>query len=278
MSDNNGILNRLKEKARAKVDQIPKEALIIRGIWHVEYAINLAPDLDAPILNLRYVVVQTINQGCSYYENQEDPGISEKFLGKNVLDFSTSYRCFDIAGLDAVYSHLIRKPDKSYTIEGANFDKAMSRANIVVNESLLTLRERKPKKGNKYVVVNVGVVDQFLECLSRHNDLILKASDYYIGIVDRQVRGIRVAHGTQTNKLIADADLAIITGMTLANGTLDKILDVAKKNNTRLAMFAETGSHFAAEYCQSGIDVVISEPLPFYLDGPGPCEINIYRS
>jgi len=277
MSDNNGILNHLKDKAKAKVDEIPAEALIIRGVWRVEYAINLAPDLEPPIHNLGYVIVQTVNQGCSYYENEEDPSISEKFIGKNVLDFPTSYRCFDIAGLDAVFAHLIHKPDNSYVIKGTNIQKAISRAEIVVDESLLALEKCKPKKGNKYVVVNVGVVGQFLECLSHRDNLILKASDYYKEIVNRQIHGIKVEYGSFTNDLIANADLAIITGMTLSNNTLDGILDVAKRNNTKVAMFAETGAHFAEECCQFGIDVVISEPLPFYLTGPGPTSINIYR-
>jgi hypothetical protein len=122
-------------------------------------------------------------------------------------------------------------------------------------------------------------VAQFLEILSEQGDLTVKATDYYSGVVGQNYHGVHILHGSKTNELIAEVDLAIVTGLTLANGTLDEILSIAQKNNTKLAIFAETGAHFASEYCQMGIDLVISEPLPFYLSGSGKTNINIfYRS
>jgi hypothetical protein len=274
----NGILSKLMEKAKAKIGEIPEEAFVITGIWHIEYVINLTRNINAPVLNLGYVVIQTDEQGCSYYEKtQEDPGINEKLIGKNIFNISTTSKCLEIAGLDAVYAHLIGTPSKTYQIDGTNFDKAVSRAKIVVQESLSVLKKSKPKKDGKFSILNVGVVEQFLEIMSEQDDLTIKATDYYSGVVGHDYYGVPVLHGSKTNELIAEVDLAIITGLTLANGTLDEILRIAQKSNTKLAIFAETGAHFASEYCQMGIDVVISEPLPFYLSSSGRTNINIFH-
>jgi hypothetical protein len=42
-------------------------------------------------------------------------------------------------------------------------------------------------------------------------------------------------------------------------------------------MFAETGANFAREYCNYGIDLVVSEPFPFYMVSNGESLIDIYR-
>ena len=274
----NDVLDKLFSIAKSKLDVLPKDALTVRGVWNIQYAINLTSNPKSPILNLGYVVVQTINQGCSYYEKtQEDPGINEKFIGRNIFEMSADYWPLEIAGLDAVYSHIIDPPLRVHTIDGSNIQKTVSRANIVVEESLSILKNKIPKKGNKFLVVNVGVVGPFLELLARRNDLIVKATDFYRGVVGRNYHGVDVLHGSLTNQIIAESDLAIITGMTLANDTLDGILKVARENNTHLAMFAETGANFACEYCKLGIDIVVSEPLPFYLTGQGKTELKIYK-
>jgi hypothetical protein len=42
-------------------------------------------------------------------------------------------------------------------------------------------------------------------------------------------------------------------------------------------MFAETGANFGEEYCRTiGVDVVVSEPFPFYIF-QGVTRIEIYR-
>jgi len=272
----NGIFAKLKQRALARLDEIPNEAHKIRGVWNVHYAIRLTG--SPTILHLSYVVVQTLEQGCSYFEPSiEDPGLNERLLDAEVMTLSTGFRCLDIAALDAIYAHLVGKPNKIYSLEGSNIQKASKRAEIVCDEVFLTLEKLTPKNGDKFVVVNVGVVGDFLEILTHRTDIKVEASDFYQGVVGMKPYGVTVAHGSRTPKLVAGADLAIITGMTLATGTLDELLNVAVENKTAIVMFAETGANFASEYCRLGIDVVVSEPLPFYLTGPGPTIIKVYK-
>jgi hypothetical protein len=80
-----------------------------------------------------------------------------------------------------------------------------------------------------------------------------------------------------TEELVAEADLAIITGMTISNGSLPELIDIAKKNNTKIMIVAETGAGFGRAYCDLfSIDVVVSEPYPFYIFRCHS-EIKIYR-
>jgi len=272
----NGIFAELKQRALTRVDEIPDEAHKIRGIWNVDYAIRLTG--SPTILHLSYVVVQTLEQGCSYFEPSiEDPGLNERLLGSEVMTLATGFRSLDIAALDAIYAHLAGKPNKIYRLEGSNIQKASKRAKIVCDEVFSALEKLTPKNGDKFVIVNVGVVGDFLDILTRDTDIKVEASDFYRGVVGTKPYGITVNHGSKTPKLVAGADLAVITGMTLATDTLDEILNVAVENKTTLVMFAETGANFASEYCRLGIDVVISEPLPFYLTGRGRTTIKVYR-
>lgn len=271
------ILETLKNKAEARSHLCPPEALILRGLWHTDYVLRL--NERSTVFYLHYVLAQTLGQGCSHYDPEmEEPGLSESLIGKNALEVVTGYRCADIAILDAVFASLNGPPAESHFLQGTNIEKADQRAEIVCNEALSILKRRRVRKhGDKMTVVNVGVVGNFLAILANHPALELRASDFYRGIVGSLVWGVRVEHGSKTLDLIADADLAIVTGMTLANNTLDAILDTALKAKTALVMFAETGAHFASEYCEMGVDAVISEPFPFYLTCAGRTQVDIYR-
>jgi hypothetical protein len=271
------ILETLRNMALAKSHMCAPEALIIRGLWHTHYVLRL--NERASMLHLHYIIAQTMGQGCSYYEPEmEEPGLTESLIGENALTVRTGYRCVDIAILDAVFASLKEPPAASHFLEGTNIEKADQRAEIVCNEALSILeRRRVHKHGNRLRVVNVGVVGNFLAILRNHPSTEVRASDFYRGIVGSLIWGVRVGHGSKTLDLVADADLAIVTGMTLANNTFDAILDTALRSKTALVVFAETGAHLASEYCGMGVDVVISEPFPFYLTCAGRTEIDIYR-
>jgi hypothetical protein len=65
--------------------------------------------------------------------------------------------------------------------------------------------------------------------------------------------------------------------MSLANGTLQGILDAARRAKTKLLIFAQTGHSFAPTYLRLGVDTVVSEPFPFYLSAAGPSEVWVAR-
>jgi hypothetical protein len=271
------ILHHLLEVASSRKKGISRDVFTLRGLWLTHYILHL--DEKSTILNLHYVQAQTLGHGCSYFEpSEEEPGLSESLLGKNVLELRTEYRSIQIAGLDAAFSSLNGTPSDSVVLDGTNIRKNAARAELVCREVLRLLKGRTPKGAKKYKIVNVGVIGNFLYMLSQRKNIILSASDFYKGVVGKSIYGVRVEHGTKTPDLIAEADVGIVTGMTLANKSMEEIIESAQENGTALVMFAETGANFASEYCKMGVDVVVSEPFPFYLSSNGRTKINIYRS
>jgi hypothetical protein len=273
------MLDVLKSRAETARDArtISDEAATIRGVWNTSYVIELAETSSR--LHLHYVVVQTVKQGCCYYEPVlETPGVSESLIGLDAIDSALGVGAWRIAALDAVFAELCRQPDDMCVIDGSNITKARARADVVAREvervlGAMALPSERPAR-----VVNVGVVGDFLSALNEHPEVEVFASDYYQQIVGRTLRGVKVEHGSMTPRLVAEADVALVTGMTLANGTLDEILGVARKSDTAVVLFAQTGAHFAEVYCETGVTAVISEPLPFYLSGDGPCRIDLFRA
>ena len=108
--------------------------------------------------------------------------------------------------------------------------------------------------------------------------MLVTASDLDENIINKELCGVNIADGAlHTDELVAEADLAIITGMTISNGSLPEIIKIAKENNTKIMIIAETGAGFGRAYCELfGVDIVVSEPYPFYIFN---CysEIKIYR-
>jgi hypothetical protein len=261
------------------------EIFKLRGVWKSSYVLKLTP--DESVFHLHYVLAQTIGLGCSYYDpTDEEPSLHESLLGKNIFKLPFQLRSLRIAALDAAYYSLNAKPTQSYTINGTNMEKAGQRSQIVCEEVFSLLGSRAPKAGKKSRVTVVGVVGGFLKILTERSELDVQAVDFSPTAVGKTIHGVWVEDGTKsgslhkgdrTLELIAKADIALVTGMTLATNTLGEIITAAQKNRTALVLFTETGANFASEYCELGIDTVVSEPFPFYLSGYGATQINIFR-
>ena len=85
-------------------------------------------------------------------------------------------------------------------------------------------------------------------------------------IVGREIfEDCYVYDGEKTLEIVAKSDLALITGMTLATNTADEIIKVARENNTKIVVFAETASNLGDFFIRAGVDSFISEPFPFYI-------------
>jgi len=124
-------------------------------------------------------------------------------------------------------------------------------------------------------VVNVGAIGNFIKEL-RQRDIEVFATDFHSSLVGETLHGVQIEHGGGTLEYVKKCDLALVTGMTLATGTLESIIKTAGDCGTKLVMFCETGANFAEEYCKYGVDVVVSEPFPFYAF-QGVSKIEVFR-
>ena len=95
-------------------------------------------------------------------------------------------------------------------------------------------------------------------------------------VLSQEFGGVKVRGAAANAELVKEADLAIITGMTLPNRTLPAFMAGAKNHNTSTMIWAITGRNFGYYFTEHGVDCVIVDPSPFLLL-PGPAKIGIWR-
>lgn len=264
------IFESLRNTAIKKAKNYPEDLFILRGLWKLD--IKFKPNPTERLFNYTTVLAQTVGQGCCYCPHGDIPILDDGLIGKDARYISVSDYSVNIAILDAIYSIFDKKVDKTYTLHGNSIEKSIKRTNIIVNEVINQLRDC--ARSEKLSVLNIGALGNVIQVLKMKN-IDVYATDLDETIIGKTLNGVKVQHGSMNEELLEQCDIALVTGMTLPTKTIDTILDVAKKNQTKIIVFAETGSNFAEEYCRYGMDVVISEPFPFYIF-QGTTEINIY--
>ncbi len=265
------ILKQLNDIALQKSKNMIEDNFLIRGIWNIDLLFK--PNIYERTFSYDLLIVQTLNQGACYCCGGR-PLIDHGIIGKDARYASVNNRNIKIALLDSIYSLFASNPVKEFVLDGFSKEKSDQRAEIVVSEVLYQLKK---VRKNKPSVVNIGVVGNLLKKLKEAN-IEVYATDLDDSIIEKDINGVVIKNGLENNmELLKKCDLAIVTGMTLASGTLGDIIKVARESNTKIVMFAETGAWFAQEYCNSfGIDAVISEPFPFYIFG-GRSNIRVFR-
>lgn len=268
----NMILDRLKDSI--KNSNISEDQLIIRGLWSVDCLFK--PNVKERTFNYKFIVAQTIGQGCAYSMVKDyDVKYLEELMGKNYLALKLDDTALEVAILDAIYSTLQREPDDVVELSGTSVDKAEERAKLVAREAMGLINKRN-LKGERPLVLNVGVVGNIIkELLDQDIDVV--GADFDSEIIGKKLFGkAEIIHGSNTLEMVKKCDVAIITGMTLTTNTLDDIINTAREHNTKLVMFAETGSNLGDFYVENGVDCVVGEPFPFYIF-QGKNTINIFR-
>ena len=124
-------------------------------------------------------------------------------------------------------------------------------------------------------VLMVGVVGRVMSAMS---ELGLKVSgvDMDPEVVGKISGGIAVADSSMLSALIPASDIVLITGMTVANSSLDAILHQCSSLGVPVAVYAETGANFAPFYVKWGVASVVSESFPIYTI-PGYSRIAVHR-
>ncbi len=263
------IFGALGSIALDKTKEWEDEDFLIRGLWKT--ILEFKPNPSERAFNYTYMLAQVMGQGVCYCSSS---AIFDKDLvGKDSRDVIKTNYCKSVAVLDAMYASIPKSPAESHILKGNSVEKTQVRNNIIADE---VDRLMDGTNHEDVHVVNVGVVGDLLGKLftRKYN---VTATDLDENIIGRDMSGVKIEHGEHTNQRICDCDLAIISGMTLATDTLESILDFAKENGTKVLMFAETGANFGEEYVKEfGIDVVVSEPFPFYIF-QGVSIIDVFR-
>lgn len=263
------IFEVLRERALELMRGRPDEDFLVRGIWKVELAFR--PNPAERTFRYTFWLAMTRGQGCCYCTGDDPRG--RELVGSDARDLLGEKTCISIAVLDSLYASLPRSPAATHELRGDSITKTAARTRIIAEEAQRLLG---PACGTRPKVVNVGVVGNVIRDLVQLGCEV-QASDMEPEMIGRDVHGIKVEDGYRTNELVRAADLAIVTGMTIATDSLELILEAAQAGGTKVLVFAETGANFGAEYCRAhGIDACVSEPFPFYIF-QGVSSIEVFR-
>lgn len=265
------IFEILKHQALKKTQDFKPDDFIIRGLWKVDLAFK--PNPDERTFRYNFLVAQTVGQGSCYCDKNLE--VNDGLLGRDAREIISEMSCYEIALLDSIYASIPRTPARVFELRGNSVEKAVSRGVIIVEE-VEGLLQRMGRRPGETTVVNVGVVGNLIKALKGKGYNVI-ATDLDEALIGKSIHGVTVESGSRNFRHIADSDLAVITGMTLTTDALNDIVHVCQDSGTRLVMFAETGANFGEEYCRTiGVDVVVSEPFPFYIF-QGVTRIEIYR-
>lgn len=266
------VLDRLREIALVRSKEHPDDLHLIRGLWRVDH--RCRPNRRERLLNYTFVMAQTEHQGCCYadFGAMDIDACADRLINQDARSADPGNTTVAIALLDAVYAAFGDKPDLVHTIDGPIGTKAVRRAELVADEVLAQLDACAGRR-----VVNVGVIGNFVSELQRRQVDVV-ASDYDPVLLRDGINGVPVVTGDRSPELVERADVALVCGETITNGSLDEVLEAARGGGTRVIIYAVTGAHFAREYCQSfGVHAVISEPQPQYLF-QGPTRLGVMRA
>ena len=268
-----GVYDILRDRAYERSAHLDDASFLVKGLWKVDLAFK--PNVHERVFRYSFLVAQTMGQGCCYCD--KDLEIDADLIGKDSREIVREKDCFSIAVLDSIYASIPRDAQAVHKFEGNSVEKAGMRASIIVDE-VNRLGKAMGKSPGEMRVLNAGVVGNIVLALKDQcYDVV--ATDLDENLVGRTLHGVKVEHGAKTYSLVEDSDVAIITGMTLTTDSLTDIVDTAKRHDSKVLMFAETGANMGEEYTGEaiGVDVCVSEPFPFYIF-QGLTTIEVYRA
>lgn len=242
------------------LEYIPTSSRMVNGIWSVDCLFN--PSGNGRIFDYKFLIAQTIGQGVAYSLNREySNAYLKSLIGTDFLQQSIEDIALKTCLLDSVYGAVFPAKKKNrHILQGSSIEKMQCRTRIIIDEAKRLLGSLKGKR-----VVNVGVVGDILRSFFEEGALVT-GTDFDQDIVGtKYFNEVPILDGILTPSLIAESDLAIITGMTITSGTIDEILQIANHNKVKIIVFAETGANLASYYLDNGVHSYLSEYFPFYI-------------
>jgi Putative heavy-metal chelation len=259
---------------------LPDDPFRLLALWSVSFLVQADPSERKTRYTMR--IAQADGYGRSGGLGPGLPDPDPDLVGQDTRRILKDRRWRDEADhaaiADLVIGQVSRPADERIVLDNTLREKYVMRTMIFADEAERVLRRRdsEHRKVDRPRVLVVGATAGILAALARRG-LAVCATDLSPDVVGQTLGGVPVLDGrTATPGLMKDADLTIVTGMSLTNGTLPELMSLAKTHNTSTIIWAITGKNFGHYYTEHGVDSVISDPSPFLLL-PGPATIAIWR-
>ena len=227
----------------------------------------------------RCELAQSENYGIAFGSVAAPSSSDRDLLGQDVRQILRDGRCRDnverVALLDLVMAQVAPAASRQVLIDKSVRDKQAFRSQLFAQEAERILQRKGTAKASKPKILVIGATAGIIGALvSRGFEVV--ATDMSEDVQNQILGGVSVWSDTANLELVQRVDLAIITGMTLPNGTLAELIAAARDHNTSTMIWAITGRNFGHYYTAHGVDCVIADPSPFF-HLPGPAKIEIWH-
>lgn len=205
---------------------------------------------------------------CCVERNQFDASIADELAGSTIADLLHDTRLpVRIAALDAYLAgQRPHVPDGRAQRVMLPFGDPPTRA-VARDEAIVQLLRIAP--GTK--VGLIGVVNPLVAAIKAQGGVCLPC-DFNM---ERTQDGQPVV--ADMTGVLEEADMLLVTGMTLGNGSFDRIIAAARRRYIPLVAYAQTGSAILPRFLGHGLTALSSEPFPFSQFSGDPTPIYLYR-
>ena len=215
--------------------------------------------------------------GCVFYDDYPIEKI-EHLVGVPISEAKHLSFPVQIAVLDALFKPYFSrlKCDRTIKINGTHREKAWRRTEAICDEVTL-IRDLFFARRETCTVSLIGVSRLQANILnSRGFDIVAWDRDPdYVG--QSLLPGVVVRHSDTIEEQLRDADILLISGMTIGNNTLPKILRMASERGIPSACWAVTASSIAPLFRNIGLTSAICEGFPPYFL-PGETQLKLFRN
>jgi len=265
--------------ALTRAEDLPDDLFRLIAIWSVRFLVQAAPDERKACYTMKIAQAEVYGRSGGFGPVPDpDPELIGEDTRRILKDRLWRDDGDRLAVTDVVVGQVSRPPDEQVVLDDRAHAKYVARAELFADEAERVLQRRGSAnfKRRRPRVLVVGATAGILAALAKR-ELEVFATDLSADVVGRRLGGVEVLDGASANtRLVREADLAIITGQSLANGTLPGLAQLAKEHDTSTLIWAMTGKNFGHYYTDHGVDSVISDPAPFLLL-PGPATMGIWR-
>lgn len=267
------LYDALRKSALDEARSLPCERCRIRGAWTMRLAFQ--PNRNERLFKYDVAIVQTEQQGTAYgFLGGVDNTCLNKLVGRDVREcICREPSTESVACLDALCGSLSHEQNQRHTISGLSSEMALARAKIVVDE---VVGITSSQFASDVHVANIGAIGNVVGMLVDAGFRVTP-TDLERDLVGNDLYGCTVLDGAlHSERIVREADVAVITAMTLATGAIDGLITAAVESNTKIVVIAETGAWIGSRFlCAEPIHCVVSEPFPYYIFS-GSSIINIH--
>ncbi|MBB6121093.1 Rossmann-like domain-containing protein [Nocardiopsis algeriensis] len=219
----------------------------------------------------QYVLVRSGRAfgACAFEAGEIDPSVCAELSGRPLADLVAEGPLpLRVAALDAFLAqaaphHGDPRAEEVVLPHGTPEERAAVRDAAIAG----LLPEPEGRK-----VALIGVVNPLVAAIRRRGGECLPC-DLSLG---RTQWGDPVT--SDMEEVLAVADAVVATGMTLGNGTFDRILARCRERALPLVVYAQSGSAVARAFLGRGVSALSAEPFPFSQFSAAPSALYRYRA